>query len=175
MDAANVDLKALTEDFYWKQTGSHLKNVLETIEYIKHETSVCLELTTLLIPGLNDSQQKLKQMCEWIADKLGPSVPLHFSAFHPDNKLKHLPRTSEESLFRACRIAKEAGVRHIYTGNIHSESSGSTYCYQCNHKLVGRDGYNITGISLDYQLNDMARCAQCGTVCDGHFAQYSLC
>jgi pyruvate formate lyase activating enzyme len=171
MDAANIDLKAFTEDFYWQQTGSHLRTVLETLEYLKNETSVWFEITTLLIPGLNDTPKELNEMCDWVVDKLGPNIPIHFSAFHPDYKLRHLPRTSEESLFRARHIAKEAGIHHVYTGNIHSESSSSTYCHSCNQRLIGRDWYQITGINLDFKQNDEARCPACSSRCAGHFAQ----
>ena len=165
IDAANVDLKAFTEDFYWKITGGHLQPILDTLEYIKHETDVWLELTTLLIPGHNDSDEEIEKMTQWVVDKLGPDVPMHFTAFHPDWKMRDVPPTPAETLTRAREIAIKNGVRYAYTGNVHDEAGGSTYCHHCGGKLIGRDWYVITEWNLDPHGN----CKSCGTACAGHF------
>ena len=166
MDAANVDLKAFTEDFYYKITGSHLAPVLETLEYIKHETSVWLELTTMLIPGKNDSEKEIDAMTRWVVDKLGPDVPMHFSAFHPDWKMLDVPPTPKETLVRAREIAMANGVRYAYTGNVHNAAGDSTYCHHCGEMLIGRDWYVLT----HWQLTADGKCAACGTPCAGVFA-----
>ena len=131
MDAANVDLKAFTEEFYWKVTGSHLAPVLDTIEYIHNETDVWMELTTLLIPGYNDGDREIEEMSQWVMDKLGPDVPMHFTAFHPDYKLMDAPRTPIATLQRAREIAMKNGIRYAYTGNVHDVEGDSTYCHSC--------------------------------------------
>ena len=165
MDAANVDLKAFTEDFYHKITGSHLAPVLETLEYIKHETSTWLELTTLLIPGKNDSEKEFDEMTRWVVEKLGPDVPMHFSAFHPDWKMTDVPSTPKETLVRAREIAMGNGVRYAYTGNIHNEAGDSTYCHHCGETLIGRDWYVMTA----WNLTADGKCTSCGTPCAGVF------
>ena len=165
MDAANVDLKAFTEDFYHKITGSHLAPVLETLEYIKHETDVWLELTTLLIPGKNDSEKELNEMTAWVVEKLGPDVPMHFSAFHPDWKMQDVPSTPKETLVRAREIAINNGVRYAYTGNVHNAAGDSTWCHQCGELLIGRDWYVLS----DWNLTADGKCAACGTPCAGVF------
>ncbi|GMR03510.1 MAG: AmmeMemoRadiSam system radical SAM enzyme [Gammaproteobacteria bacterium] len=165
MDAANVDLKAFTEEFYWKITGGHLQPVLDTLTYLKHETDVWFELTTLIIPGHNDSDKELNEMTEWVVENLGPDVPMHFTAFHPDWKMMNVPPTPPETLTRARRIAMENGVRYAYTGNVHDEGGGSTYCHQCGGKLIGRDWYVIT----EWNLDEHGRCQSCGTACAGVF------
>jgi len=165
MDAANVDLKAFTEDFYHKITGSHLAPVLETLEYIKHETNVWLELTTLLIPGKNDSEKEIDEMSQWVVEKLGPDVPMHFSAFHPDWKMMDVAPTPKATLVRAREIAMQNGVRYAYTGNVHNEAGDSTYCHQCGEKLIGRDWYVLT----DWKLSSDGKCTSCGTPCAGVF------
>lgn len=165
MDAANVDLKAFTERFYHKITGSHLQPILETLEYIKHETSTWLELTTLLVPGENDSTQEIEEMTQWVVDKLGPDVPMHFTAFHPDWKMLDYPPTPAPTLSRSREIAMKNGVRYAYTGNIHDENGGSTFCHHCGHRLIGRDWYVLTGWGLDAE----GKCEQCGTACAGVF------
>jgi len=165
MDAANVDLKAFTEDFYWKVTGGHLAPVLETLQYLKHETSVWFELTTLLIPGYNDSDTELNEMTQWVAEHLGPDVPMHFTAFHPDWKMTDVQPTPPATLTRARYIALHNGVRYAYTGNVRDEAGGSTYCHQCGERLIGRDWYVIT----DYNLTPEGNCKKCGTPCAGHF------
>ncbi|UCH53985.1 MAG: AmmeMemoRadiSam system radical SAM enzyme [Pseudomonadota bacterium] len=165
MDAANVDLKAFTDDFYYKVCGGHLQPVLDTLIYLKHETKVWFELTTLLIPGLNDSEQELDQMTRWVVEKLGPDVPMHFTAFHPDWKMQDTPATPPATLKRARDIAIKNGVRYAYTGNVHDEAGQSTYCHQCGTKLIGRDWYDITAWNLDAQ----GCCNKCGTTCAGVF------
>jgi pyruvate formate lyase activating enzyme len=165
MDAANVDLKAFSEDFYHKITGSHLAPVLETLEYIRHETDVWLELTTLLIPGKNDSEKEIDEMTRWVVDKLGADVPMHFSAFHPDWKMMDVPPTPKASLIRAREIAMKNGVRYAFTGNVHNEAGDSTFCHQCGEKLIGRDWYELT----DWKLTADGKCGSCGTACAGIF------
>ena len=165
MDAANVDLKAFSEDFYHKIAGSHLAPVLETLEYIRHETDVWLELTTLLIPGKNDSEQEIDEMTRWVVEKLGADVPMHFSAFHPDWKMLDVPPTPKASLVRAREIAMSNGVRYAFTGNVHNEDGDSTFCHQCGEKLIGRDWYELT----DWKLTAAGKCPSCGTACAGVF------
>ena len=165
MDAANIDLKAFTERFYWKLTGGHLQPVLDTLQYIKHETDVWLELTTLLIPGENDSSDELNEMTKWVVENLGPNVPMHFSAFHPEWKMMDKPSTPPETLTRARQIAIDNGVRYAFTGNVHDEGGESTYCHQCNKKLIGRDWYVLT----EWNLGKDGCCPDCGTECAGRF------
>ena len=165
MDAANVDLKAFTEDFYYKLTGAKLASVLETIKYIKHETNTWLELTTLLIPGENDSEQEITEMCEWIADNLGLDVPLHFSAFHPAWKMMDKPSTPVSTLVKAREIAKQHGLHHVYTGNVHNQEGDTTWCHNCGEKLIVRDWYNIKSNKIDNE----GKCKKCGTRCAGVF------
>ncbi len=165
MDAANVDLKGFTEDFYFKLTGGHLAPVLETLEYIKHETDVWLEITTLLIPGHNDSDKEINALTQWVADKLGPDVPLHFSAFHPDYKMMDVPPTPVETLIRARDIAMKNGLRYVYTGNVHNPQGDATYCHHCGEVLIGRDWYRLTAWNLDAN----GACKSCGTPCAGVF------
>jgi pyruvate formate lyase activating enzyme len=165
MDAANVDLKAFTERFYWKLTGGHLQPVLDTLVYLKQETKVWFELTTLLIPGENDSEAELEEMTRWVVEHLGPDVPMHFTAFHPDWKMMDKTSTPPSSLARAREIASRNGVRYAYTGNVHDERGGSTYCHRCAHRLIGRDWYEIT----DWELTPDGCCPKCGAVCAGRF------
>lgn len=165
MDAANIDLKAFTDDFYWKMTGARLAPVLETIEYVHHETPVWLELTTLLIPGYNDSDSELEKLTTWIADRLGVAVPLHFSAFHPDHRLLEAPATPPSTLSRARHIAMANGLRYVYTGNVHNEEGGSSWCHHCGALLIERDWYRLGHWGLD----DKGCCGTCGTVMAGRF------
>ena len=165
MDAANVDLKAFTERFYKELCKGHLQTVLETLLYLKHETDVWFETTTLLIPGENDSDRELDEMTRWVADRLGPDVPMHFTAFHPDWRMKDKPATDAATLTRARRIAMANGLRYVYTGNVHDEAGGSTYCHNCGAKLIGRDWYVLTAWHLDEQ----GACGHCGTACAGVF------
>ena len=165
IDAVNIDLKAFSDEFYVKLTGSHLQPVLDTLVYLKHETSVWVETTTLLIPGHNDSEDELNQMCQWVYDNLGPDVPMHFSAFHPDYKMLDTPPTPPSTLSRAREIARSHGIRYAYTGNVHDEAGGSTYCHACGQKLIGRDWYVLS----DWNLDADGCCKHCGTHCAGVF------
>lgn len=165
MDAANIDLKAFSEKFYHEITGSHLQPVLETLQYIKHETSVWLEITTLIIPGENDSDTELEALTQWVAEYLGPDVPLHFSAFHPDWKMLDRPRTSLQTLLNARSIAIKNGIRHVYVGNVHDKSADSTFCHACNHLLIGRDWYVLS----EWNLDESGCCKFCGVRCPGVF------
>ncbi len=165
MDAANVDLKAFTERFYWKLTGGHLQNVLETLEYLKKETAVWFELTTLLIPGENDSSEELDKMTRWVVETLGPDVPMHFTAFHPDWKMLDTPPTPPATLTRARGIAMQNGVRYAYTGNVHDSKGGSTWCHHCGALLIERDWYELGQWGLDAH----GKCAACGTALAGVF------
>ncbi len=166
MDAANVDLKAFTDDFYFKLTGSHLQPVLDTLTYLKHETKVWFEITTLLIPGQNDSDEEISAMCRWIARELGPDVPLHFSAFHPDFKMPDTPATPPSTLVRARDIARRLGLHHVYTGNVHHREGDTTYCPACEATLIERDWYEIR----QYRLTPQGHCPDCGAVVAGRFA-----
>ena len=165
MDAANVDLKAFTEQFYKQITIGHLQPVLDTLTYLKHETSVWFEITTLLIPGENDSEKEIEELTQWVMTHLGPDVPLHFTAFHPDFKMLDKPPTPPPTLTMARRIAVKNGIRYAYTGNVHDEEGGSTYCHQCGSRLIGRDWYVMTA----WNLTDDGRCKVCGTACAGVF------
>jgi len=167
MDAANVDLKAFNEGFYHKICGGHLTPVLETLKYLKHETSVWLEVTTLLIPGENDSSGELEAMTQWIVENLGANVPLHFSAFHPDYRMLSHPNTSVETLSRARDIAISAGLHYVYTVNVHDSPGGSTYCPNCATRLIERDWYQLGEWALDGQ----SCCKRCGTWIAGVFEE----
>jgi pyruvate formate lyase activating enzyme len=165
MDAANVDLKGFTERFYRKICGAELGAVLETLEYLHHETKVWFEITTLLIPDENDSNAELEQMTRWIADKLGPGVPLHFTAFHPDWKMMDKQRTPAATLTRAREIALKNGLRYVYTGNVHDPSGSSTYCAGCGIRLIERDWYELG----EWRLDEQGRCLQCAARLPGVF------
>ncbi|WP_456408394.1 AmmeMemoRadiSam system radical SAM enzyme [Thiolapillus sp.] len=165
MDAANVDLKGFTEDFYRKLTGGHLQPVLDTLKYLKHETDVWFEITNLLIPGHNDSEDDLKRMLDWIVTELGPDVPLHFSAFHPDYKMLDVPPTSPESLTKARELAMAHGLHYVYTGNVHDSKGGSTWCHSCGELLIERDWYVLGKWGLD----EKGCCASCGEKIPGVF------
>ncbi len=166
MDAANVDLKGFTGRFYEQICGALLENVQETLVYLKNETDVWFELTTLLIPGENDSEDEVNALSRWVLETLGPDVPLHFTAFHPDYKMMDVPPTPPATLSRSRRIALKNGLRHVYTGNVHDEEGGSTYCHQCGQKLIGRDWYVLS----DWNLTPDGHCMACGTPCAGVFA-----
>jgi pyruvate formate lyase activating enzyme len=166
MDAANVDLKAFTERFYYKICGGELAPVLETLEYLKVETGVWFEITTLLIPGENDSDAELDALTQWVAEKLGPDVPLHFTAFHPDWKMRDKPCTLPATLTLARRIALANGLHYVYTGNVHDRKGGSTYCPQCGTRVIERDWYELG----PWQLTDTGACKNCGTQIPGVFA-----
>ncbi|HVR29363.1 MAG TPA: AmmeMemoRadiSam system radical SAM enzyme [Thermoanaerobaculia bacterium] len=166
MDAANVDLKAFTETFYRKVCGGELAAVLDTLRYLRHETEVWLEITTLLIPGENDSDGEIDQLSSWVVEHLGPDVPLHFTAFHPDWKMMDHPSTPPATLRRARAIAQRNGLRYVYTGNVRDREGGTTYCQGCGRAVVVRDGYVVSG----WKLTDDGRCSCCGQRCPGVFA-----
>jgi len=165
MDAANVDLKAFTDRFYRSICAGHLQPVLETLEYLTHETEVWLEITTLLIPGENDSDREIDELSRWVVDRLGPDVPVHFTAFHPDWKMLDKPPTPPATLTRARRIALGNGVRYAYTGNVHDVEGGSTVCHACGAVLIARDWYTLER----WHLTDDGSCRTCGTRCAGVF------
>ncbi len=165
IDAANVDLKAFSESFYTSLTGGDLKTVLDTLSYIRNKTSVWLEITTLIIPGENDSDSEIKKLCEWVLNELGPETPLHFSAFHPDYKMKGKSATSLSSLVRARDMARESGLVHVYTGNVMYAPGDTTFCHNCGATLIERKWYEITR----YQLTELGYCRSCGTQLAGRF------
>ena len=165
MDAVNVDLKAFTERFYDRICSGHLDAVLDTLVYIKTETEVWLEITNLLIPGENDSATEIDQMTAWVVEHLGPDVPMHFTAFHPDWKMPDKPPTPPTSLSRARDIAVANGLRYAYTGNVRDIEGGTTYCQACGAALIRRDRYRI----LDWRLTEGGGCLDCGTPCAGVF------
>jgi pyruvate formate lyase activating enzyme len=167
MDAANVDLKAFTEDFYQKQCGAHLAPVLETLEYLVKETQVWVEITTLLIPGMNDSDAEIDAMTRWVAERLGPDVPHHFTAFHPDWKMLDVAGTPAVTLRRARGIARKNGLRYVYTGNVHDPEGQSTVCHACGTMLIERDGYEIGR----WQIDSGGHCLTCGARCPGTFEE----
>jgi pyruvate formate lyase activating enzyme len=165
MDAANVDLKAFTERFYKQHCGGSLAPVLDTLLYLKRETRVWFEITTLLIPGENDAEGELEEMTQWVVEKLGPDVPMHFTAFHPDWRMLDKQPTPPATLTEARRIALKNGIRYAYTGNVHDEEGGSTCCHGCGKKIVGRDWYRMTL----WNLTEDGRCKECETPCAGVF------
>jgi pyruvate formate lyase activating enzyme len=165
MDAANIDLKAFSERFYQKLCSGHLESVKETLAWLVHETAVWVEITTLLIPGENDGDAEIDAMTGWIATELGPEVPLHFTAFHPDWKMRDHPPTPPATLSRARERALDNGLHHVYTGNVHDEAGGSTYCHGCGDKLIGRDWY-VLG---DWRLDTEGHCRGCGAPLAGVF------
>jgi len=166
MDAANIDLKSFSDDFYYKICGARLQPILDTLEYVKHETGTWLELTTLLIPGENDSSEEIDALTRWVAQHLGPDVPLHFSAFHPDWKMADKPHTPPATLTRARDIALRNGLHYAYTGNVHDSAGGSTYCPCCKARVIERDWYRIGA----YRLTDDGHCSGCGATIPGVFA-----
>lgn len=159
MDATNVDLKAFTQEFYYRLTGGHLQPVLETLEYLVQQTDTWVEITTLLIPGENDAPEEITRLAEWVGSRLTPDVPVHFSAFHPDYRMTDKPRTPPETLLRAREIARAAGLRHVYVGNVHHKAAQSSYCSGCGALVVGRDWYELS----DWRLTDHGSCAICDT------------
>jgi len=165
MDAANVDLKAFNEEFYWKLAAAHLAPVLDTLKYIAKETNTWLEITTLLIPGHNDSDREIDELTSWVAEELGTDVPLHFSAFHPDYRMTDVPPTSAATLSRARRIGLTNGLRHVYTGNVHDVDGGTTSCPTCGALVIVRDWYRI----LEYRMDENGRCRACGGAIAGRF------
>jgi pyruvate formate lyase activating enzyme len=168
MDAANVDLKAFSDDFYRRLCGAHLQPVLDTLEYIRHETTTWLEVTTLLIPGENDGNAEIEALSGWIADRLGPDLPLHFTAFQPAWKMTDKPHTPTATLRRARAIALEHGLRYVYTGNVHDFTGSSTYCHHCGEILIGRDWYELSNWNLSVERG-AASCGSCGEPLPGVF------
>ena len=164
VDAANIDIKAFTENFYKKITFSELAPVLETVRWLKHETAVWVELTNLVIPGLNDDAAETRALCEWVGTELGPDVPLHFSAFHPDYKMRDVPRTPASTLTAARAIAHEVGLRYVYTGNLHDPTGQTTFCPACSSPVIARDWYAIDPVGLSD-----GTCATCRTPIPGRF------
>ncbi|APZ95517.1 pyruvate formate-lyase 1-activating enzyme [Fuerstiella marisgermanici] len=164
MDAANVDLKAFTEDFYEKITYSKLAPVLETLRWLKHESDVWFEVTNLIIPEANDSPDELRRMCDWLLDAVGADVPIHFTAFHPDFRMTDRGRTPHETLLKARGIALRQGLKFAYVGNVNDVANQSTYCHSCGTLLIERDWHQLGS----YQLNGN-RCSKCGEVVAGHF------
>jgi AmmeMemoRadiSam system radical SAM enzyme/AmmeMemoRadiSam system protein B/AmmeMemoRadiSam system protein A len=164
MDAANVDLKGFTEGFYWRLTSGHLEPVLDTLRWLVRETEVWVEVTNLIIPQANDSSDELRKMCQWIVEQLGPDVPVHFTAFHPDFRLQDRPRTPPATLAAAHDMAREAGIRYAYTGNLSDRTRQSTFCPDCGQLLIERDQYYLGTYWLEHD-----RCRQCGTRIPGRF------
>jgi pyruvate formate lyase activating enzyme len=167
MDAANVDLKGFTERFYQEVCASHLQPVLDTLVYLKRHTNVWFEITTLLIPGENDSDAELDAMTRWIVENLGPDVPIHFTAFHPDFRMLDKPRTPPATLTKARTIALNNGIHYAYTGNVHDDRGGSTWCHECGQLVIGRDWY-VLG---DWNLTAEGCCDACGTHVPGVFEE----
>ncbi len=165
MDAANVDLKGFTDDFYRKLTGARLEPVLDTLRYLVHETDVWVELTTLVIPGQNDADDDLRRMCEWIATSLRPDVPLHLTAFHPDHRMPQVPRTPLSTLVRAREIATQEGLEFVYTGNVRHRDGDCTSCPRCGSDVIERDGYSIRA----YRLTAQGCCRRCGHPIPGRY------
>ncbi len=168
MDAANVDLKGFTDEFYVKLCGAHLNPVLDTLAYLKHETNVWFEITTLLIPGKNDSDAEILEESRWIMRELGPDVPLHFTAFHPDFKMMDLPPTPASTLARARQIAIGEGLRYVYTGNVHDREGGTTFCPDCGAVLIERDWHRIEA----YRLTPDGKCPECASAIPGRFEAF---
>ena len=164
MDAANIDLKAFTEEFYKKLCGGELEAVKDTLRYIKHETDVWLELTTLIIPGENDSEEELNSLCAWVAEDLGLDVPIHFTAFHPDWKMRDTPQTPTMTLLQAQQIAQQHGIHYAYVGNVQTADGANTHCPNCNSVVIGRQDYSITA----WNLVD-GTCHQCHQPIAGYF------
>lgn len=169
MDAANVDLKGFTEAFYFQQTGAHLAPVLDTLEYLKHETDCWFEITTLLIPGHNDASDEIEAESRWIMEHLGPDVPLHFTAFHPDYKMLDVAPTPATTLTRAREIALAQGLHHVYTGNVHDRTGGTTFCPGCAAPLIERDWYEV----LRNELDERGTCPHCSTKVAGRFSHFT--
>jgi len=165
IDAANVDLKAFSDGFYRRLTGARLQPVLDNLEWLVNDTDVWVEITTLLIPGENDSDKEIHALCDWIVNQLGFEVPLHFTAFHPDYRMLNHPRTPTTTLRRARAIAMEMGINYVYTGNACDPEGQATYCPHCGGILIGRNGYQIT----QWNLNESGCCSHCHFRPAGHF------
>jgi pyruvate formate lyase activating enzyme len=169
MDSANVDLKGFTDEFYFKLCGGRLQPVLDTLKYLKHETQVWFEITTLLIPGKNDSDEEIRNEAQWIARELGLDVPLHFTAFHPDYKMMDVAPTPPQTVSRARAIAQQEGLQYVYTGNVFDVEGGTTYCTGCKAPLIVRDWHRI----LRYRLTQDGRCPDCAMPLAGEFEQFT--
>jgi len=161
-------LKGFTDEFYFRLCGAHLNPVLDTLVYLRHETDVWFEITTLLIPGKNDSDEEIRAECQWIMRELGPDVPLHFTAFHPDYKMMDTPHTPPATLTRARHIGLSEGLHYVYTGNVHDEKGGSTYCPGCGAPLILRNWYRID----DYRVTADGKCPDCGVALPGRFETF---
>ena len=168
IDAANIDLKAFTEDFYHKLCVGHLKPVLDTLKYLKHETDVWFEITTLLIQGHNDSDGELRALADWVVENLGPDVPLHFTAFYPAWKMNDVEPTPQSILTRARKIGMDAGLNYVYTGNTHDETGGTTFCPSCGSRLIVRDWYEIS----EHRLDAEGHCIMCDMKLPGRFEDF---
>lgn len=168
MDAANIDLKGFTDDFYHKLCIGHLQPVLDLIAMVHHETNCWIELTTLLIPGHNDSDTEIKMLSEWCFKELGGDVPLHFSAFHPDYRMENVSATPMETLRRARKTALDAGLRYVYIGNAHDKEADTTFCPTCHQIVIARDWYEILG----YHLDETGHCQHCHTLIAGRFGKF---
>jgi len=164
IDAANIDLKSFNDNFYYKTTFSHLKPVLDAIQWIKNE-GTWIELTTLLIPGYNDSPSEIKELCSWVKEYCGDETPLHFTAFHPDYKMRNTPATPFETLKKAYDTGKSEGLKYVYTGNVYDEDTGSTYCPNCSNLLIRRNWYNVKVKGLKDN-----KCSSCGNEIKGIFS-----
>jgi pyruvate formate lyase activating enzyme len=169
MDAANIDLKAFTESFYKKICGGSLQPVLETLKYLKEETNVWFEITNLIIPDENDSESEINDMCQWIVENLGCSIPIHFTAFHPDWKMQNHDHTPAQTLKKAREIALSYGIKFAYTGNIIDENGNSTWCHNCHKMLIKRRYYEILEWHITQNANNEATCSNCGTRVEGVF------
>lgn len=164
LDATNIDLKAFTQHFYRKLCFADLQDVLDTIKYVHDETNVWMEITNLVIPQNNDDIEEFKRMSQWILDNVGDQVPVHFSAFHPDYKMMNLPRTPTHTLTKARNVARQMGLKYVYTGNVHDQDGDTTYCGGCGTELIVRDWYDLKS----YKMN-MNKCSKCSYVIPGHF------
>jgi pyruvate formate lyase activating enzyme len=169
MDAANVDLKAFTDGFYARQTLSHLAPVLDTLAWLARETQVWVEVTNLMIPGLNDAPEETRGLAEWVVEHMGPDVPVHFTGFHPAFKMLDRPRTPAATLTRARELALAAGLRYVYTGNVHDPASQTTYCPGCGAPVIVRDWHAVRRVSLRG-----GACLACGTRIAGRFPDLPL-
>jgi len=165
IDAANIDLKSFNKEFYKKLCLADIEHILDTIKYVENETDCHLELTTLLIEGHNSSPKEIAEECDWIAKNIGVDTPIHFSAFFPAWKLKNVPPTKPQTLFMAYEIAKNAGLRYVYTGNIIDDEGSTTYCHNCKNAIIKRSGYVLS----EYNLKANGICNFCGTQCSGVF------
>ena len=165
IDAANVDLKAFSEKFYYQKTFSHLNDILETLIWLKNDTDVWIELTTLLIPDENDSDEEIKKECNWILENLGENVPLHFTAFHPDFKMQDKISTPHSTLLRAKNIAELAGIKYCYLGNVSDRKNQSTYCSKCKSLLIQRDWHESKVVNIEKNS-----CGNCGNTIPGIFS-----